>query len=97
MIAFNSGVELRDGNDISCLSVYKKQPRDCVAADRVPDEHVRAPLAVVCGASAAWFEAQVAWDVLLNERTEILPSEDAHARIAPSSCGAHDTEFTTEP
>ena len=32
--------------------------------------------------------------VLLKVRTEMVPSEDAQARMAPSSCGAHDTEFT---
>ncbi len=30
----------------------------------------------------------------LKVRTEILPSEDAQARMAPSSWGAHDTELT---
>ena len=29
-------------------------------------------------------------------RTEIFPSEEAQARIAPSSCGAQETEFTAE-
>ena len=32
--------------------------------------------------------------VPLKVRTEILPSEEAQASIAPSSCGAHDTELT---
>ena len=31
---------------------------------------------------------------LLKVRTEIFPSEEAHARIAPSSWGAQETEFT---
>jgi hypothetical protein len=30
----------------------------------------------------------------LKVRTEILPSEEAQARMAPSSWGAHDTELT---
>lgn len=30
----------------------------------------------------------------MNVRTEMVPSEDAHARIAPSSWGAHETELT---
>ena len=33
-------------------------------------------------------------DKLLNVKTETLPSEDAHAKIAPSSWGAQDTELT---
>jgi len=33
---------------------------------------------------------------LLKVRTEIFPSEEAQARIAPSSCGAQETEFTVE-
>lgn len=32
--------------------------------------------------------------ILLNVRTESLPSEDAHATIAPSSWGAQLTELT---
>jgi hypothetical protein len=31
---------------------------------------------------------------LLKVSTETFPSEDAHARSAPSSCGAQETEFT---
>ena len=33
-------------------------------------------------------------NALLKVRTEMVPSEDAQARMAPSSCGSHDTEFT---
>ena len=33
-------------------------------------------------------------DALLKVSTEMVPSEDAQARIAPSSCGAQETEFT---
>lgn len=35
-------------------------------------------------------------DILLNVRTEILPSDEAQARMAPSSCGAQDTELTSD-
>ena len=31
---------------------------------------------------------------LLNVKTEILPSDDAQARMAPSSWGAQETELT---
>ena len=34
-------------------------------------------------------------DVLLKDKTESFPSEDAQARMAPSSWGAQDTEFTS--
>jgi hypothetical protein len=34
------------------------------------------------------------YHVLLKAKTESLPSEDAHANTAPSSCGAQDTELT---
>ena len=37
----------------------------------------------------------VIYDVLLKVNTEILPSDDAQARMAPSSWGAQDTELTT--
>ncbi len=36
-------------------------------------------------------------EVPLKVRTEILPSEDAQARMAPNSWGAHDTELTEVP
>lgn len=47
-------------------------------------------------------EGQLGWvyDVLrmqdgpLKVSTDVLPSEDAHARMAPNSAGAQDTEFT---
>ena len=35
-------------------------------------------------------------DVLLKVKTDSFPSEDAQARIAPSSWGAQDTEFTSQ-
>ena len=61
-------------------------------------EHVRAPLAIVWAISIQpeleekeQFHSSVA---PLKVRTEILPSEEAQARMAPSSWGAHDTELT---
>ena len=38
--------------------------------------------------------AQKGKHALLKVKTETLPSEEAHARIAPSSCGAQETELT---
>lgn len=35
-----------------------------------------------------------AQDTLLKVKTESFPSDDAQARMAPSSCGAHETELT---
>lgn len=33
-------------------------------------------------------------NVLLNVRTETLPSDDAQAKMGPNSCGAHAIAFT---
>jgi hypothetical protein len=68
-------------------------------------EHVRAPLAIICAIDSVrfWKERAVrsetaGWHITpLNVRTEILPSEEAQARMAPSSWGAHDTELTGFP
>ena len=35
-----------------------------------------------------------ACNALLKERTEILPSDEAQARIGPSSCGDQEIELT---
>lgn len=56
---------------------------------------VRAPLAVICTHSmSADARRSKEGDALLKVSTEMVPSEDAQARIAPSSCGAQETELT---
>jgi len=59
-------------------------------------EHVRAPLAIIWTFSIQpELEERAVYSVApLKVRTEILPSEEAQARMAPSSWGAHDTELT---
>ena len=59
-------------------------------------EHVRTPLSIIWGFSIqSELEERAVYRVApLNVRTEILPSEEAQARMAPSSWGAHDTELT---
>ena len=60
-------------------------------------ENVGSPLTVVCAQPGISVdELGILEDRyrLLKERTEIFPSEEAQARIAPSSCGAQETEFT---
>lgn len=59
------------------------------------NEDIDTPLTIIYDKTSAKdiFCAHV-FDSLLNVKTDILPSEDAQARMAPSSCGAQDTEFT---
>jgi len=60
-------------------------------------ENIRVPLTVI------WERTSINLDkhadtrsALLKVKTESLPSEEAHARIAPSSCGPQETEFTAK-
>jgi hypothetical protein len=66
-------------------------------------EHVRAPLAIIWAFSFQPNSEEKEQPTVgvagrcsapLKVRTEILPSEEAQARMAPSSWGAHDTELT---
>jgi hypothetical protein len=59
-------------------------------------EHVRAPLSIIWAfLIQSELEERAVYSVApLNVRTEILPSDEAQARMAPSSWGAHDTELT---
>lgn len=80
-------------------------PRHGIASDSVGFEHVHTPLTIICAFDSVrfWREGAVrsgeaGWSIApLKVRTEILPSEEAQARMAPSSWGVHETELTGLP
>lgn len=73
-----------------------RRPRDSITADSVAIEHIGTPLVIVWSAVLGCMECgHVKQNLLLKVNTESFPSEEAQARMAPNSCGAHETEFTT--
>ena len=71
-------------------------PRDSIAANGVAVEDIGDPLAVVWKwCSVDGFSIKIRRNKS-KVSTESFPSEEAHARMAPSSWGAEEIELTTQ-
>lgn len=76
-----------------------RSPGDGITPDCVAIEDISAPCTVIWKSlilATLARESIGSKNSLLKESTDTFPSDDAHATIAPSSWGAHDTELTSE-